>query len=970
MRRVRLISLLMMLILGVVLAPVQGATAAPPAAPRSQDFTQDWKFALVNPAGISDPTGAYANAEQPSYDDSSWRRLSVPHDWSIERDPTPTGTNPGEGYYQAGLGWYRKTFTLPASLTGKRISLEFDGVYMDSSVYVNGKLAAQHPNGYTGFNVDITDLAHTDGRTPNVVAVKVVHQSPSSRWYAGSGIYRKVHLVVTEPVHVARHGVFVTTPDLADTYRKGYAKVHVTTDVVGDGTVTTKVRDASGDVVATGQGADTDVRVDDPVLWTTTRPYLYTLETSVMVGDRVVDRVKTDFGIRWFDLDPDEGFTLNGRSMKLQGVNLHSTLGPLGAAIHEDAIHQQLSTMKSMGVNAVRTSHNPPAPEFVEACDRLGLLLMVEAFDTWRKPKKTYDYGRFFDQHSDADIKEMVHAAKNSPAVIMWSIGNEIPDATSVSTGVPIARRLIDDIKSIDTTRPVVLGSHHYTKVPADGSAQDQILRMLDGLGLNYNSAGSIDGLHAKYPDKFFVESESSSETSSRGFYQDPQQLNASQNYTPGKRGGSSYDNNIVSWGSSGEHALKKDRDRKYLAGQFLWSGQDYIGEPTPYHGIYPVRSSYFGAVDTAGFEKDQYYLFQSQWTTKPMVHLVPMNWTDHRPGEPVQVWAYSNAEKVELFLGSKSLGVRSFDRKTTTYGKPYLETTEPTDDDKSFPSGSYTSPNGSTGHLRLTWTVPFAPGKLTAVAYKDGEPVARDTVRTAGAPAGVKLRVEKGKSLSFVTAEVVDSTGVLVPSADNQITFRATGGRVVGTDNGREEDAENFTSPVRRAYNGKVLAVVTAGTKVTATLGPASERPPADASFSGTNTTLPSAMLDGDPSTGWSNYYAKGATMHLKAASLSHASDWVSLNRPTAQKSTGLVAHFTTGDALTLPKSIEVSYWNGREYVPVTGLAVDWATESNAATTITFDEVTTSSLRLDMTSPSPGTSTGFFKIAELRSAP
>ncbi|SDY12266.1 beta-galactosidase [Amycolatopsis xylanica] len=952
----RLKHLLLVLLLVVGVAPAQ-ADPMPRLADGTTDFSKDWKFALVNSADATDPTGAYADAAKPAFDDSKWRRLDVPHDWSIELDPVATGQS-GEGFYRAGLGWYRKTFTVPASAKGKRLSLEFDGVYMDSHVYVNGKLAAEHPNGYTGFAVDMTDLVTTGS---NVVAVKVVHKSPSSRWYAGSGIYRPVHLVVTDPVRVARHGVFVTTPDLATTYPKGYATVHAETEVKGAGKVTNEVQDATGRVVAKGA----DLRVDRPILWTTDKPYLYTLVTKVSVDGRVTDTVRTRFGIRWFAFSPDNGFSLNGKAQKLQGVNLHSTLGALGAAVNRDAIVQQLTKMKSMGVNAVRTSHNPPSPEFVAVCEELGLLLMIEAFDSWKTKKRDYDYSRFFDEHSSADIKEMVNAAKNSPSVILWSIGNEIPDGASIEVGVPIAKRLIADIKSIDRTRPVVLGSHHYTSVPADGTAQDQILRLLDGLGVNYNSAKSLDGLHAKYRDKFFFESESSSEVSGRGVYQDPSIQNAAPNYTPGKQASSSYDNTMPGWAFSGEHGLKKDRDRKFLAGQFIWSGQDYIGEPTPYNGIFPVRSSFFGAVDTAGFEKDQFYLFQSQWTAKPMVHLVPMTWTGHEPGAPVEVWAYSNVEKVELFLNGKSLGTRSFDHKKTAYGKAYLETTEQPKDDRSFPSGSYTSPNGGTGRLRLAWSVPFAPGELTAVAYSGGNVVARDTVKTAGEPASVRLKTEPGQSLSYVYAEIVDRDGVVVPDADNQVTFEVSGGRLVGTDNGREEDTENFTSAVRHAYHGKLVAIVTAGATVRAKLGQSVTPPAADASFSGAKDTLPAAMLDGDVNTGWSNLYTKGATPQFAAVSVSHPAEWVTLN--VAKEASGLNARFVTGGKLALPKSIEVGYWNGREYVPVTGLKVVWAAESGGLSTITFDKVPTTRVRLKMISPAPGSDQGFFRIGELR---
>jgi beta-galactosidase len=650
----------------------------------------------------------------------------------------------------------------------------------------------------------------------------------------------------------------------------------------------------------------------------------------------------------------------------------------------------------------------------IEVCQELGIVMMVEAFDTWRTPKVRFDYGRFFDANSDSDVAEMVNAAKNSPAVVLWSIGNEIPDSTNATVGVPIAKRLIADVKAIDTTRPIVMGSDKYRSVPAPGSAQDQILGLLDGMGLNYNTAGSVDALHARYPTKFFFESESSSEESTRGVYQDPQLLNTGENYTPGKRGTSSYDNNLASWTMSAEYGLKKDRDRAYFAGQFLWSGIDYIGEPTPYD-VFPVKSSFFGAVDTAGFPKDAYYAFKSQWTTDPMVHLVPMNWTDHQPGDPVSVWAYSTADTVELFLNGKSLGVRTFDHKTTNYGRPYLETTEATGDDKNvttgpFP-GSYTSPNGSAGKLHLTWDVPFAPGKLVAVARRGGAEVARDEVDTAGAPHTIRLTPDKrriaadGRSLSFVTVDVLDANGVLVPNADNAISFSVHNGQLVGLDNGRQESAENYKSTTRQAFNGKALAIVrsndrggpitiiasspglrTARSTVFTGQGPSTDdlstiddlapatepaaptTPTADASYSGAPNTLPAAMLDGNTqSGGWSNFYNKAATALLPAISKAHEREWVSVSLPSQQTLTGATAYFTTDTARALPASISVSYWNGSTFVPVTNPTITWATASNQPTTITFDPVNTTQLRFDLTSRFPNTANGFIQIAELQ---
>ncbi|TLS38620.1 glycoside hydrolase family 2 TIM barrel-domain containing protein [Pseudalkalibacillus caeni] len=1139
---------------------------------RSLDFDQDWKFSLVNTEDVTDPTGEYENAQEVNYDDSSWRTLDLPHDWSIELAPTADPpAEAGTGFFKGGLGWYRKTFTLDPSMNGKNISIDFDGVYMNSDVYINGEHLGNHPYGYTGFSYDITPYVHTDGKTPNVIAVKVQNKLPTSRWYSGSGIYRNVHLTVTNDTHVNRWGTFVTTPDLKETIKENYANIHVKTDLINENgkrenvTLVSRVKDAKGKVVAKATANEAfesektyenDLKVEDPTLWSTDNPYLYTLETEVVVNKKVVDSYETTFGIRYFDLDADEGFSLNGEYMKFHGVNMHHDLGALGAATNYDAVYRQLKIMKSMGVNAVRTSHNPPSPEVIKASDELGLVMIVEAFDAWSWGKRTYDYHLYFDEHSDRDIKEMVNAAKNSPAVIMWSIGNEIPISTN-QAGVPIAQRLIDDIESIDTTRPITIGSDKYRRLPGDGSAQDKIAQKVDSLGLNYNSATSIDQLHAKYPDLVLYESESSSETSTRGEYRDPNSLNTPVDYTPGHMATSSYDNNLASWTFSGEYSLKKDRDRKYFAGQFLWSGFDYLGEPTPYWDNYPVKSSFFGAVDTAGFPKDAYYLYQSQWTDEPMVHLVPMDYTNYEPGENVSVWAYSNVDTVELFLNGKSLGEKKFDTKTTADGREYLETTEPTGDDKNMPGGNYTSPNGSTGKLHLTWDVPFEPGELVAVAKKEGKEVARDEVNTAGEAYELQVTPDKkvitadGKSLSFITIDVVDSKGVVVPDADNLINFEVSGGKLVGVDNGRQESAESYKASSREAFNGKALAIIQSEEEegpisITATSSgllpgtatvfatdrtkkkdqlvgieplhvrvqngdtpelptmvegvyadntqkelpvrwnkihkfdknkngvytakghvkgtgikaeaivtvydvaevttytadvPKGTKPSlpgkvqvrytdgvdqfkpvtwdtidssayekegkfsvegkaegistkalaklhvtsdfiqdanlallneqlgakATASFSGSESTVPAAMLDGDTSTGWSNQYHVSATANLPAMSGARESDWVEVYWPEVQYTNNLNILFKEADKNSVPASIEVSYWDGSNYVPVSNLKVQKAQASNEATTISFDKIGTTRIKVDMTSSTPGESDGNFTITELK---
>ncbi|WP_329223108.1 DUF4982 domain-containing protein [Streptomyces sp. NBC_01485] len=1021
------------ILLASAAAPAAGALLGIPAAHaasaaasatgrRTVALRDGWRFALVNPGGLTDPTGQYADAAAPGYDDSAWREVAVPHDWSIEQTPTTQhGTTSGTGFFPGGLGWYRLAFTLPPAHAGRRISVEFDGVYMDSYVYCNGTEVGRHPYGYTGFAFDLTDLLHTDGTTENVIAVKVQNRLPSSRWYSGSGIYREARLVVTDPVHVARWGTYVTTPEITDER----AVVRVASTVLNasgagaDVEVVSRILAPNGRTVArtsstvavADRATEThELTVADPQRWDFTAPHRYTLETELRVGGRVTDAFRTPFGIRTFRFDPDEGFHLNGVHAKIKGVDLHHDLGALGAAVSVDAIRRQMTIMKSMGVNAFRTSHNPPSPEMIGVCEELGIVMLVEAFDCWKTGKSRYDYGRFFDEWCEKDATEMVLAARNSPAVLLWSIGNEITDSTATA-GLAMADRIITAIRAVDDTRPLIIGSDKYRNPPAKGSAADLMLAKLDGLGLNYNTAKSVDVLHATYPHLFLFESESSSETSTRGTYQEPEHLNTGENHTPGRRSTSSYDNNLSSWTMSGEYGHKKDRDRKWFAGQFLWSGIDYIGEPTPYN-VFPVKASFFGAVDTAGFPKDMYHLFRSQWVDEPMVHLLPTTW-NHQAGDTVEVWAYANVDTVELYLNGKSLGVRRFDTKKTVDGRVYLETTEATGDDKTFTTGpypgSYTSPNGSAGKLHLTWKVPYAPGELKAVARRGGRTVATDILRTAGPAHAVRLTVDRkslaadGRSLVFVTADVVDARGTVVPDAEHLISFEVTGGTLAGLDNGREESAERYQASTRTAFHGKALAIVRSGTeagvlKVTARVdglreGTATVRttharsaattpaavfapeppapvnyPCADASYSGRPDTLPAALLDGDPATGWSNAFAKAATALLPAFGGARPGDWVSVDYGRTRDFDRAEVSFTVDATHSLPASVEAEVWDGERYLPVTGAAVAWATASDTPTALTFDPVRGSKLRLKLTSGAPGTAQGAFRITRLES--
>lgn len=550
------------------------------------------------------------------------------------------------------------------------------------------------------------------------------------------------------------------------------------------------------------------LQVPNVHLWSINDPYLYTIRTELITdinggtGPSVVDSQDTTYGFRWVKMASVDttdantiansgGFYLNGVYTKLQGVDLHHDDGALGAADNLDAAMRKFKILKDMGVNAYRSSHNPPSKAVITACERLGIVVMEEAFDGWGSPKSTYDFGNWFlttipdgwkgsllapvpttsgaqYMWSDWAIQEMINRDKNSPSVIMWSIGNEVRGVgtkptwmnTTTMYGVSSfneyseAIRLKRDIQALDATRPIVMGGDQQRSAPAVNSSPWGLINAyLSGYGLNYNTAQSVDTLMSRFPNTFFFESESSSQTSARGVYQDPSLVNTGVNQTPGSRGTSSYDNNFASWTMGNEYGLKKDRDRKAFIGQFIWSGFDYIGEPTPY-SIFPVGVASFGAIDTAGFPKDSFYLFKSQWNAQPMAHIVPMNWNNWRAGELVDVWVNTNQQSAELFLNGISLGRKSFDLKTTNYGRQYYETTEATKDDKLNTSatntGGYLSPTGTNGKLHLTWNVPFTPGTLEVKTYADTTSTvvtATDVIKTAEQAYTLKMTPDK-KSL------------------------------------------------------------------------------------------------------------------------------------------------------------------------------------------------------------------------------
>jgi beta-galactosidase len=737
---------------------------------RGRNWSGGWKF----------HRGEAAGGENPARDDSSWRSLDLPHDWSIElpfREDSPAGT--GGGFLDGGVGWYRKPFHAPAAWNGKRVYVTFDGAYKNSQVWINGVWLGERPYGYSTFEYDLTP--HLKPGERNTLAVRLDNHQPNSRWYSGSGIYRNVWITVLNPVHVEWCGLFVTTPRVEK--QSALARVNVKVRNHSDATKPVSLRleiaapggtragSRTTDAVEIPAGGTFDFEVEtavsNPKLWSIEQPSLYTLRAEVISGGRTMDVYRTAFGIRTFVLDPAEGFMLNSRWMKLNGVCLHHDLGALGAAVDARAIRRQLEIMRAMGCNAVRTSHNPPDPALLDLCDRMGLLVVDEAFDTWEEAKVANDYHRFFGQWARKDIQTMVRRDRNHPCIVMYSIGNEIHDATT-PRGVELTGRLYDWVREVDATRPVTHASN-FNEFATEAGA------LLDAVGYNYH-VYLYDRHHAEFPQRRMYASETSSAVRSRGVYKLP----TDQNMLAGPDFHCScYDNSVVEWGVSAEQSWKLVNGRKFLAGEFIWSGFDYLGEPTPYG--WPAKSSYFGIVDTCGFPKDIYYFYQSKWTDGPMLHLLPhWNW---RKGQTVPVWVYTNCEEAELFLNGVSRGVRRFE---------------------------------SDGPLHLEWRVPFRAGVLRAVGRRGGRIVARGEVRSAGDPAAVRLSADRvrlftgRKDLIFVTAEIVDAKGTVAPDASNLVRFQLTGpAMIAGVDNGDPICHEPYQGRERSAFHGKCLVIV-----------------------------------------------------------------------------------------------------------------------------------------------------------------
>ncbi len=767
-----------------------------------QSFNKAWLF----------QKGEQSGADQTGFDDSGWRPVDLPHDWAIE-GPFDIKYNARAGglpFY--GTGWYRKHFKIPEEQRGKRVKILFDGAMSNAQVWVNGTYLGERPYGYSGFHFDITDQVKPDD--DNVIAVRLSPEDLSSRWYPGAGIYRNTWIEFNEQIHFASWGSYITTPEVSDTEALVAAEYTIENHQSGtiSGELQTQVVDPSGNVLVTqkkeiqlkpgGSKSFTQyIHVLNPELWDLDSPGLYQAISRINVEGEVADLYETPFGIRSIEFTASEGFKLNGKYMKLQGVCMHHDLGPLGTAVNRRATERQLEIMKSMGVNAIRTSHNPPSPELLEYCDRLGLLVMDESFDCWQMPKIPNGYNKYFDEWCETDLRDMIIRDRNHPSIIMWSIGNEILEQGNKEKGWILANMLSEICHDQDPSRPTTAGFNNYPR-----AVENKLAMHVDLVGLNYKPT-RYNELKMEFPEMIVYGSETSSCVSSRGIYHLP----IEKYKTHESKQVTSYDLIGPAWAYPPDIEFMEQDKYPNVLGEFIWTGFDYLGEPTPYGGRdnstngywnadWPSRSSYFGAVDLCGIPKDRYFLYQSQWTSTPMVHLLPhWNWKGME-GDVIPVYGYTNADEAELFLNGKSMG-----RKVKGVDKPFQKVDFAVWDNSDF----YTP-------YRLRWDVPYAPGELKIVAFKDGKAVSEDVARTAGKPAAIRLIPDRttikadGRDLSFVTVEVTDRKGNLCPLASNLIKFEVTGaGHLKAVGNGNAATTASFQASERNAFSGKCMVIV-----------------------------------------------------------------------------------------------------------------------------------------------------------------
>ncbi len=748
-----------------------------------EKFTHQWKF----------HQGDIEEAFLPDLDDSAWPKLDLPHDWSIHEPyniDNPGGA--GTKFMIGGIGWYRKSFYVPAEKANKRFEITFDGVYQNSSVWINGHYLGTRPMGYITFKYDLTPFI-IPGQD-NIIAVKVDNSAqPNSRWYSGSGIYRNVWLTITDKTYIDPWGFFITTPEVSSESAlvKVSSVIHnhetvdrqlsvVTTIFNADGSKVGEIKNALLAAANTGANVTQEIILPNPKLWSVVHPNLYMIKQSVYENGRLVDDYKIETGIRYFNFDPLKGFFLNGEYLKIKGVCMHHDLGALGAAINMRAMERQLEILKEMGCNAIRTSHNPPAPELLQLCDRMGFIVMNETFDMWKRKKTEFDYSVYWDEWHERDLHDHIVRDRNHPSVIIWSIGNEILEQWHPE-GTEMTAKLAQIVRNLDSTRSITTGNNEYK--PHNTLIQSGAL---DLIGYNYGHA-DFEKFQDWYSDKVFIATETTSALATRGSYDMPSDSIRKWPYRwdlPLLDGNadntcSSYDNCHAPWGSTHADTWKLVKKHDYLSGMFVWTGFDYLGEPTPY--LWPSRSSYFGIVDLAGFPKDVYYMYQSEWTDKNVLHFFPhWNWN---PGQMVDVWAYfNNADEVELFLNGVSLGVK-----------------QKSGDD-----------------LHVQWRIPFESGRLKAVSRKNGTEVMTKEISTAGAPAQMKAYADRpvikagGDDLSFITVEILDKDGNPVPKANSLVSIKLKGDiTIAGVDNGCQTSHEPFLANQVKAFNGKCLVII-----------------------------------------------------------------------------------------------------------------------------------------------------------------
>ena len=763
--------------------------------------------------------GDVADAMKPDFDDKQWEAVTVPHDWAIygpfdrshdlqevavtQNLETAASVKTGRtgGLPYVGVGWYRTTFEAPA---GKLVSLVFDGAMSEARVYVNGQEVCFWPCGYNSFHCDVTPYLNKEG-AKNLLAVRLENRPQSSRWYPGAGIYRNVRVVATEAVHVPVWGMQLTTPHVS----AEYASVCLKTTVEGAGTkdvrILTQILSPEGEVVASkdntmkinhGQPFEQNFLVDAPRLWSPETPYLYKAVSKIYVDGQQTDEYTTRFGIRSIELVADKGFFLNGQHRKFQGVCNHHDLGPLGAAINVAALRRQLTLLKDMGCDAIRTSHNMPAPELVELCDEMGFMMMVEPFDEWDIAKCENGYHRFFKEWAEKDMVNMLRQYRNHPSVVMWSIGNEVPTQCSPE-GYKVASFLQDICHREDPTRPVTCGMDQVSCVLANGFAA-----MLDVPGLNYRTHRYVES-YEKLPQNLVLGSETASTVSSRGVYKFPAELKKQAMYDDHQSSG--YDLEACSWSNVPDEDFALADDYDWTLGQFVWTGFDYLGEPSPYDtDAWPSHSSVFGIIDLASLPKDRYYLYRSIWNKRDnTLHVLP-HWTwPGREGENTPVFVYTNYPEAELFVNGKSYGKQ---RKLTADEARALQ-----GKDSLWLQRRY----------RLMWTdVPYEPGELKVVAYDNsGKKVEEKTVRTAGKPHHLEVVADRtalsadGKDLAYITVRVVDKDGNLCPADDRLVSFTVKGaGSFRAAANGDATCLDLFHLPRMHAFSGQLTAIVQSG--------------------------------------------------------------------------------------------------------------------------------------------------------------